>query len=324
MSKAFDKVWHEGLIYKLKTLGITGKLLMLLKCFLSNRKQRVVINGQKSNWLNINAGVPQGSILGPLLFLIYVNDLPKNLKSTVKLFADDVSLFSVVHNPITSANELNYDLRKINEWAYNWKMSFNPDPLKQAIEVLFSRKRTVVNHPDLIFNGNKLTRSNSQKHLGMILDEKLNFNEHISVKLSQARKLVGSLRKLYHLIPRKSLMTIYKSFIRPHLDFGDFIYDKPNNDSFCNKIESIQYNAALAITGCIKGTSRDKLYSEVGLESLKDRRWYRRLTTFYKIMKTKFPQYLFSIIPKSIIGIQTRSHLNVPLFNSRTEQFKNY
>ena len=324
MSKAFDKVWHEGLIYKLKTLGITGKLLMLLKCFLSNRKQRVVINGQKSNWLNINAGVPQGSILGPLLFLIYVNDLPKNLKSTVKLFADDVSLFSVVQNPITSANELNYDLRKINEWAYNWKMSFNPDPLKQAIEVLFSRKRTVVNHPDLIFNGNKLTRSNSQKHLGMILDEKLNFNEHISVKLSQARKLVGSLRKLYHLIPRKSLMTIYKSFIRPHLDFGDFIYDKPNNDSFCNKIESIQYIAALAITGCIKGTSRDKLYSEVGLESLKDRRWYRRLTTFYKIMKTKFPQYLFSIIPKSIIGIQTRSHLNVPLFNSRTGQFKNY
>ena len=323
MSKAFDRVWHEGLIYKLKTLGITGKFLMLLESFLSDRKQRVVINGQNSDWLQINAGVPQGSILGPLLFLVYVNDLPRNLKSTVKLYAYDVSLFSVVENPIISADELNHDLRKISEWAYNWKMSFHPDRLKQAIEVLFSRKRKIVDHPDLIFNGNKLTRSNSQKHLGMILDQKLNFNDHITVKLSQARKLVGSLRKLYYLIPRKFLMTIYKSFIRLHLDFGDFIYDRPNNDSFCDRIESIQYNAALAITGCIKGTSKDRLYSEVGLESLKRRRWYRRLTTFYKIFKTNSPLYLSSIIPKPHIRMQTRSYTNIPLFNCRTDQFKN-
>ena len=323
MSKAFDRVWHAGLIHKLKTLGISGNLLMLLKSFLSDRKQRVVINGQNSDWMNINAGVPQGSILGPLLFLVYVNDLSRNLKSTVKLFADDVSLFSVVKDPIVSANELNHDLSKISEWAYNWKMTFNPDPLKQAIEVLFSRKRKVIDHPDLIFNGNKLTRSSSQKHLGMILDEKLNFNEHISIKLSQARKLVGSLRKLYYLIPRKSLMTIYKSFIRPHLDYCDLIYDKPSNESFCNKIESIQYSAMLAITGCIKGTSKDRLYSEVGLESLKQRRWYRRLTAFYQIITTKSPFYLFSIIPKPTVHMQTRSSVNIPPLNSRTEQFKN-
>ena len=323
MSKAFDRVWHEGLIYKLRTLGVSGKLLLLFQSFLSDRKQRVVLNGQYSDWLNIKAGVPQGSILGPLLFLVYVNDLPKNLKSNVKLFADDVSLFSVVEDPIISANDLNHDLIKINECAYNWKMSFNPDPLKQAVEVLFSKKRNIITHPDLIFNGNKLTRFNSHKHLGMILDDKLNFNEHISVKLSTARKLVGSLHKLYNLIPRNALLTIYKSFIRPHLDYGDFIYDQPHNESFCSKIESIQYNAALAITGCIKGTSRDRIYHEVGLESLKQRRWFRRLTTFYHILNSRSPSYLFSLIPKPIINNRTRSGVNIPLFKSRTDSFQN-
>ena len=175
-------------------------------------------------------------------------------------------------------------------------MTFNPDPLKQAIEVLFSRKRKVIDHPDLIFNVNKLTRSSSQKHLGMILDEKLNFT-NIYIKLYQARKVVGSLRKLYYLIPRKSLMTIYKSFICPHPDYCDLIYDKPSNESFCNKIESIQCSAMLAITGCIKGKSKDRLYSEVGLESLKQRRWYRRLTAFYQIITTKSPFLLYQSLP---------------------------
>ena len=132
MSKAFDKVWHEGLIYKLKTFGISGNLLILLDSFLNNRLQRVVLNGKNSEWKEVKAGVPQGSILGPLLFLIYVNDIPDNLQSNVKLFADDVSLFSIVNDPIKSSLQLNNDLVKIQKWSYDWKMSFNLDPNKQA------------------------------------------------------------------------------------------------------------------------------------------------------------------------------------------------
>ena len=200
MSKAFDKVWHEGLIHKLQTFGITGKLLSLLKDFLSNRSQRVALNGQFSEWKNVNAGVPQGSILGSIFFLIYINDLSDNLKSTIKLFADDVSLFSIVHDPNLSAAELNSDLRKINNWAHKWRMSFNPDPLKQATEVIFSKKRSIVNHPDLYFNGTQICCVPSQKDLGMILDQKLTFNDHVSQKLSKASKGVGVLRKLFYLI----------------------------------------------------------------------------------------------------------------------------
>ena len=106
----------------------------MIESFLSNRYQRVVLNGQTSNWEIISAGVPQGSILGPLLFLIYINDISDNLESNVKLFADDTSIFSVVHHPNSTATMLNNDLLKIQQWAYQWKMSFNPDQTKQAQE----------------------------------------------------------------------------------------------------------------------------------------------------------------------------------------------
>ena len=134
ISKAFHKVWHQGLLYKLKQNGISGNLLETLTEFLKDGKQRVVLNGQNSSWANAEAGVSQGSILGPLLFLIYINDLPDNLSTNVKLFADDTSLISVVDN-IATSSDLNYDLTRVRKWAFQWKMNFKPEPYKQAQEV---------------------------------------------------------------------------------------------------------------------------------------------------------------------------------------------
>ena len=118
LSKALDKVWHEGLLYKLKSNGINGNALQLIKSFLHNRCQKVVLNSQSSSWLSIRAGVPQGSVLGSLFFLIYINYLPERLNSEVQLFADDTSLFSIVNYINTSALTLNSDLLKIQDWAY--------------------------------------------------------------------------------------------------------------------------------------------------------------------------------------------------------------
>ena len=140
LSKAFDRVWHDGLLYKLKSNGTDGNLFKLIKSFLNNRCQRVVLNGQSSVWKSIAAGVPQGSVLGPLFFLIYINILPLGLTTNIKLFADDTSLFSVVNNASVSVSRLNNDLVKIRNWAFNWKMSFNPDSTKQAREIIFSKK----------------------------------------------------------------------------------------------------------------------------------------------------------------------------------------
>ena len=138
ISKAFNKVWHEGLILKLSRYGVCGNLLYLLKDLLKHRKQRVVLNGENSSWQGSTSGVPQGSILGPLLLLIYINDLPDGLSSNCKLFADDTSLFSVVHDATISSSELNSDLANISEWAFKWKMNFNPDRSKPAQDVIFS------------------------------------------------------------------------------------------------------------------------------------------------------------------------------------------
>ena len=168
------------MIFKIKSFGISGGLLELIKNFLSNRFQRVVLNGQTSEWGKINAGVPQGSILGPF-FLIYINDLTNGTSSIAKLFADDTSLFSVVQNKNNSASQLN----KVSDWTYTWKMPFNPDPSKQAQEVIFSRKYTKEDHTPIYFNDIPVTQTTVQKHIGMCLDEKLSYNTHIKEKLSK-------------------------------------------------------------------------------------------------------------------------------------------
>ena len=121
ISKTFNRVWHDGLIFKLQENGISSKLLLLLKDFLKSRKQRVVLNGQHSSWKDVTAGVPQGSILGPLLFLVYINDLSNGLKSNPKLFADDTSLFSVIHDVNSSQIDLNENLDKTTIGHVNGK-----------------------------------------------------------------------------------------------------------------------------------------------------------------------------------------------------------
>ena len=143
---------------------VAGNLLNTLAKFLKDKKQRVALNGQNSACVNVEAGVPQSSILGPLFFLIYLNDLSENLVSNPKLFPDGASLISIIFDKDLSAKNLNDDLNRINNWAFQWKMSFNPDPNKQAQEVLFSRKIQKSSQPSLIFNNNIVTQSITQKH----------------------------------------------------------------------------------------------------------------------------------------------------------------
>ena len=127
-------------------------------------------------------------------------------------------------------------------------------------------------------------------------------------------KTIGLLRKLHNFLPRAALITIYKAFIRPHLDYGDILYDQAYNMSFHQKMEFIQYNACLAITGAIRGTSKENLYREIGLESLQLSCWYRKLGMLYKIFKSRSPQYLFRLIPEKTLSYVRRNAENIPLF----------
>ena len=224
------------------------------------------------------AGVPQGSILGPLFLLVYINDLTANLKCNVKLFADDTSLFTDVHEPSVASEEMNHDLELISQWAHDWRMSFNPDPQKQAIELLFSKKRHQVDHPIILFNNIPVKKVDQHKHLGVIFDSKLSFSAHIKSAISKTRRGIGLLKSFSQYLPRHTLSNLYKLYVRLYLNYGDIIYHIPakvcefsNNiilPNLMEKIESVQYSAALAVTGAWRGTSRKKIYAELGWESL--------------------------------------------------------
>ena len=181
LSKGFDRVWPDGLMHKLNYYG-------LIRSFLSGRHQRVGLNDQSSKWLHIKAGVPQGSILGPLLFLVYIYNLPEGLTMSVKLFADDTSLFSVVHYSAASSGFLNDDLLKISRWVYQWRMIFNPDASKQAQEIVFSRKANASNHETVYFSNVPVIGENIQKHLGLFVESKLSFFDQINEKIKKVTK----------------------------------------------------------------------------------------------------------------------------------------
>ena len=157
----------------------------------------------------------------------------------------------------------------------------------------------------------------------MLLDTKLDFQGHLKSILNKVNKTIGLLRKLHNTLPRLPLLTIYKSFIRPHLDYGDIIYDQAYNVSFHQKLESIQYNSALAITGAIRGTSTEKLYNELGSETLEKRKWNRKLCCFYKVYKSHSPKYLFNIILVTVSRYNTRNTNNIPQFKIKHNFFRN-
>ena len=171
-------------------------MLTLLTNYLYEPYRRVVLNGQTSSWELVKSGVPQASVLGPLFFLIYINDLPDDLESNCKIFADDTSLFYKVFDKHVSHATLNKDLELINDWAFTWKMQFNPDRNKQAQELYFSKKAGNQKSPDLTFNKSNVASYPSVNHLGMLLDSRLNFNEHIQSKMNKCYKIICHLLDL--------------------------------------------------------------------------------------------------------------------------------
>ena len=190
LSKAFDRVWHEGLLYKLECIGISGKLLSLLCNFLTNRQQR---DGKNSSWLTSRSGVPQGSVLSPIFFLVYINDIVDGLQNDIKLFVDDTSIYSIVKDKDEAAANLNQDLERVNLWAWQWKMQFNNDKME---EVIFSVKRSKIEHPTLNLGLDHVTRKDEHKHLGLVLDSKLDFISHIRQAILKARRGIGMIKYL--------------------------------------------------------------------------------------------------------------------------------
>ena len=304
ISKAFDRVWHEGLIYKLKAAGVSGDVLRWFQSYLSGRRQRVVLPGSLSEWVYIKAGVPQGSILGPLLFLLYINDIVKNIGSNIRLFADDTSLFIIVDNPTTAALCLNSDLEKLSRWAAIWLVTFYPSKNES---LLISRKINKPIHPPLYMQNVQIQEVSSHKHLGLYFSNDCSWHQHIDYIKQKAWFRIHIMRKLKFKLDRKSLETIYLTFIRPLLEYGDVIWDNCTQYEK-NELDKIQNEAARITTGTTKLVSLDNLYKEVGWQTLHRRRQDHKITLFYKMFNQLTPVYLSSLIPQQVNAI---SHHNL-------------
>ena len=203
-------------------------------------------------------------------------------------------------------------------------MSFNLDPNKQVQKVIFSWKLNKPNHQSSNSNNTVVIQSPSHKLLGMILDSKLDFQGHFKDKLSKISKAIGLLKKLQKILTRPPLLTIYKSFIRPHLYYGDIIHSKEYDASFHQNLEKIQYNSALVIIVAIRGTSKEKPYQEVGLESLEERWYYQKLCYFYRIFNKQSSTYLLNFIPVSDRSYFTRCVKNIPYLKVRHNFLKDF
>ena len=317
ISKAFDRVSHKGLIYKLKNLGIGGSLLLWFIDYLHDRHQRVIIKGQQSEYGVIKAGVPQGSILGPLLFLIYINDITLVTQTKMKLFADDTSIYIDFDNAESASTILNNDMVAIQNWADQWLVKFSP-PKTKLLTCSFKNNG---NYPPVKFNDVILQKTDSHKHLGITLSSNLSWNVHIENIIQNVAPMSDVLKKLKYDLDRYSLERCYFSFIRPKLEYGSIIWDNCSNLDK-DKLENIQLDIARVVTGARKGTSHELIYKETNWLKLSERRNLHKLKKFSKIIEGKEPEYLQEIIPKKKSLLSLRNSDNIPLIKCRTEKFK--
>ena len=242
-----------------------------------------------------NSGVPQGSVLGPLLFLIYINDLVHGLKCQSYLFADDTSLFDASDNMYDSIPKLASDLSFISSWARKWKIKINAG----KTEGLLINKKANPNYyviPKINLNDCQVNFVDEHKHVGIWLNKKLDWKTHISNLASKANKRMGILRKFKYKLPRAVLNQCYLSYVRPLMEYGGALFANAD-DKDLKLLDNIQMEALHIVSGAKKKTSHDLLKKEANWPELSERRTFQQLTFMHKIIHNQFPSYLHNSLP---------------------------
>ena len=294
-SKAFDKVPHSRLLHKLDYYGVRGSTLSWIKSFLSGRRQRVVVNGSQSEWCDVTSGVPQGSVLGPSLFLVFINDIIDDVSSPIRLFADD----SIIYRNINSAADhqiLQSDVFKLFDWSTRWQMSFN---VQKCYVISITRKTTKKSNFIYKMSGQTLPVVPSSKYLGITVSEKLKWSEHIKDITSGARKVLGLLERNLSQCPQKVKQSAYFALVRPKLEYSSPAWN-PYIDKDVNNLEKVQRRAARFVScDYSQDASVTSMLSKLGWDSLECRRTLASLALFYKIqnglVNISFPA---GVVPK--------------------------
>ena len=312
--KAFDKVSHFKLLGKLKAISIGGNVLNWIKNWLLNREQRVMVNGHYSEWSKVGSGVPQGSILGPLFFLIFINDIGAGISSKISIFADDTKLLQIVNNE-AEALALQGDLNRLAEWAVEWKMFFNVSKCK-VLHLGFGNRKF-----SYVLNGETVGVTSSFKDLGITFSEDFKFASHCEIVSKKANQMLGFIRNSISNQSREVILPLYKSLVRPHLEYCIQVWS-PYLKKDRNLIERVQKRATRLIKG-MKGKNYEQRLQELNLFSLEKRRLRGDLIQTFKILRNlgTVDEEMFSIRANSI----TRGHsLKILKPDSRLDLRKNF
>jgi hypothetical protein len=276
-SKAFDVVPHKRLMLKLDHYGIRGPTYDWICNFLMHRKQRVVVGGECSDWASVKSGVPQGTVLGPLLFLMYINDLPDKLTSNVRLFADDCVIYRTISGD-NDADLLQTDLDRLSSWESTWQMKFNP-------EKCFVLKITHSNNPKThkyILNNSVLQETESHTYLGVEIASSMKWNKHIDHMTAKGNRSLGFIKRNLHSCTEDIKDLAYRSLVRPMLEYCAAVWD-PYTSEQIHQIEAVQRRAARFVKGDYgRRSSVTTMIKDLHWETLAHRRKISRLTVFHK------------------------------------------
>ena len=273
--KAFDKVPHLRLLSKVSALGVNREVTLWIENWLANRKQRVVINGTSSDWASVTSGVPQGSVLGPLLFIIYVNDIDIGLLSVISKFADDIKLGANVSSP-EGIEKLQTDLRRLGEWSETWQMPFNLDKCK-VMHIGSANPRS-----DYSLLGQTLEVTDLEKDLGVLISSDLKFSKQCIEVEKKAQKLLGYIQRQFQYRNKEIVLTLYNSLIRPLLEYAVQFWS-PTLRKDIERLERVQARATKLIPSIRRLSYQDRLKA-LGLFSLETRRLRGQLIEVFKIL----------------------------------------
>ena len=274
--KAFDKVPHQRLLKKLEAIGVSDQIVKWIEAWLKDRKQRVVLNGSKSKWSDVLSGVPQGSILGPLLFIIFINDIDDGIVHRLLKFADDTKIYGSVATE-EEVEKLQHDLNLLYEWSSEWNMLFNLSKCK-VLHLGYNNKQT-----EYYMNGHKLEAVTSERDLGVIIDHTLKFSEQCVKAVNEANRTLGMIKRTFTNRSKSIIKALYTSIVRPKLEYCVQAW-RPYLQKDIDQIENVQRRATKLIQGYSNKSYEERL-KLLELTTLETRRTRGDLIEVFKIIK---------------------------------------